>query len=591
MNKNTIYIARKIKKLYMVIMNYSWVIKKPDPNHIQHLCRVLQCAPATAAVLLNRNLAGLRDINTFLNPSLTNLRPPESIKDMDIAVSRLENAIKNNEKVLIFGDYDADGITSTALLYSFLSATGITPDYYIPHRISEGYSLKPEHIKMLAGSNKPDLIVTVDCGSSSADAISLAKANGIDVIITDHHLVSEVPTDAVAVINPKRPDCSSGLEHLAGVGVAFYLAIALRSRLRKTGFWEHLKEPNLKAYLDMVAIGTIADLAPLTDENRIFTKTGIEVINSGKNIGIKALATASGSLQTVTAGDIAFRLAPRLNAAGRMEHASIGFDLLLADCPNRAASIAKELSRLNSTRQEVENSIFEDICHLIERDSDDFNRPSIVMGSETWHLGVLGIVASKLVQKYNKPAVLIAWKGETGKASARTAQDIDLYNAIKNCSEVLESYGGHAQAAGLSLNKNNMKQFISMFDDAVIEQLGKTGGKPKELNIDYELNFEDINDRLLDELARLEPFGANNPSPIFMAKNIKMFNHITTSKNHTRMQAAQNGRSSKSISATLFAQNRPSDSPPAYCRQIAFRIGWNQYGGTKKPQMTIEAFD
>lgn len=574
----------------MVVMNYSWVIKKPDPKHIQHLCRILKCSGATAAVMLNRNLLNLHDINSFLNPSLSDLKPPDCIKDMDIAAERLEKAIRSKEKILIFGDYDADGITSTALLYNFLSSTGAAPEFYIPHRISEGYSLKPEHIPMFIKKGRPDVIVTVDCGSSSKEAVSMAKANGIDVIITDHHLVSEVPEDAIAVVNPKRPDCDSGLENLAGVGVAFYLAIALRSRLRGSGFWEHRPEPNLKAYLDMVAIGTIADLAPLTYENRIFTKTGIEVINTGKNLGIKALAAATGAQQNLNSGDIAYKIAPRLNAAGRMEHASLGMDLLLASCPNRASALARELNRLNSTRQEVENSIFEDICHQIERDESFKARNSIVMGSETWHLGVLGIVASKLVQNYNKPAVLISWKGETGKASARTAQAIDLYEAIKSCSSLLEAYGGHAQAAGLSIERKNMNKFSAMFDEMVSEQLKKTGKQDRELRIDYELNFEEITDRFLDELTRLEPFGIHNEQPLFMAKNVKLFNHISSARNHTRMMAAQSGRSSKAISAILFAQNCPSESPPSFCRQMAFRLAWNQYGGTKKPQITIEAF-
>lgn len=574
----------------MVFMNYLWVIKKPDPKQIQNLSRILQCTEATAAILLNRNLAGLKDIDSFLNPSLADLRPPDLVKDMDIAVERLEKALKNREKILIFGDYDADGITSTALLHSFLTYTGANPDYYIPHRISEGYSLKPEHIDILAKRYSPDLIVTVDCGSSSSEAVTLAKSRGIDVIVTDHHIISDIPSDAVAVINPKRPDCSSGLDNLAGVGVAFYLAIALRSKLRKSGFWEKIDEPNLKSYLDLVAIGTIADLAPLTFENRIFTSAGIEVINSGKNKGIKALATVAGSFHSLTAGDISYRIAPRLNAAGRMEHASIGLDLLLSNCPERAASIAKELNRLNTTRQEVENHIFADICHDIDNGRCCTGTSSIVMGSETWHLGVLGIVASKLVQKYNKPAVLIAWKGDKGKASARTAQDIDLYDAIKKCSGLIDTFGGHAQAAGLSIDKKQMYRFSAMFDEAVIEQLRVKGSRPKELNIDYELNFEDINERLLDELERLEPFGASNDQPLFITKNVKLCNNSASSKNYKRMMAVQTGRHSKMINAVMFASACPSGEPPAFCRQIAFKLAWNQYGGTKKPQITIEAF-
>lgn len=574
----------------MVTMNYTWVIKKPDPKHIQHLCRILQCTPPTAAVLLNRNLTGLHDINSFLNPSLSNLRSPFQIKDMDIAVSRIEQAIMKKEKILIFGDYDADGITSTALLYSFLSATGISPSYYIPHRLHEGYSLKPQHISSLTKRDKPDLIITVDCGSSSTEAITLARTNGIDIIITDHHLIQDIPHDAVAVVNPKRNDCESGLENLAGVGVAFYLAIALRSRLRESGFWIGKKEPNLKSYLDMVAIGTIADLAPLTEENRIFTKTGIEVINTGNNIGIRALTSATGSHSFITASDIAFRLAPRLNAAGRMEHANLGLDLLLAECPDKAASLARELNRLNSTRQEVENSIFEDACSIIECSSLFSDKPGIVMGSDSWHLGVLGIVASKLVQKYNKPAVLIAWKGDEGKASARTAQDIDLFETISRCSSVLIGFGGHAQAAGLSLKRKDLDVFNTMFQDAVSEQIKSSGPKTKTLMIDYELNFEEITDRLFDELARLEPFGTNNAQPVFMSKNVRLFSQMNSSKNHIRMQASQNGRNSKAINSVWFSTGQIEAPPPSYCRQIAYKLSLNHYGGIKKPQMTIEAY-
>jgi single-stranded-DNA-specific exonuclease len=564
-------------------------ILKPDPKAIQEIYRCLGCHPVTAAILVNRNLVCIDDVKRFLSPSLKHLRDPDSIVDMQHAICRIAQAIYRKEPILVFGDYDVDGITSTVLLYEFLKMTGARVSYYIPHRIEEGYSLKPEQVKNIADTSSGiRLIITVDCGSNSHEAIREARKAGIDVIITDHHQVSGNLPDALAIVNPKREDCQSGLDHLAGVGVVFYLIISLRKYLRKKGFWSNHTEPNLKKMCDLVALGTIADIVPLKDENRVFVKTGLEIIQSGERLGIKALAKASGFFkQVLDSQDIAFRLAPRLNAAGRIEHAEWAVKLLMTDQEDRASELACFLNELNSQRQEFEQNTFEDILNQIHRDPDLLSPKALVMASPHWHEGILGIVASRLAERFFKPTILIALRNGFGKGSCRSIRGFDLFPGLCQCSGLLEDFGGHSMAAGIKIKSSDIESFKESFDHIVSAQIQKDHLIP-ELTIDCELSFDDINEHFIDEIEALKPFGSENPEPVFLARNIAVSDPNIVGQNHRRMLLSQpGGQTQKKFNAIHF---NVESHQHAECllNFVVFRLKWNRWNGSKTAQIVIE---
>lgn len=569
-------------------MKKQWHIRQPDPEAVAGLCKRLNCHPTTAALLVNRNIISEKEADAFLNVSLNNIRPPFALRDMDAAVDRIYKAITENENILIFGDYDADGITSTVILLEFLGHTGANVSAYIPDRLKEGYGLQVTHITHLARPNKIDLIVTADCGSSNHAAAAKARDVGIDVIITDHHNISEKIPPACAVINPKRHDCTAGLQNLAGVGVAFSLLICLRKFLRDNHFWDNHSEPNLKKFCDLVAIGTIADMVPLVHENRIFSIAGLELINSNRRAGILALREAAGNPhQTADANDIAFRMAPRLNAAGRMQHASIAVDLLTTDDHNRAAQIAQSLNGFNQKRRELEQKIIDQIADQIAKQPQLLESKTLVLWDHQWHEGVLGIVASRMVEKYYRPVVIIAVKEDICKGSARSISGVDLYEQLLACGDVLEKFGGHEMAAGLSLKAENLELFQNRFEDSVGHQEGIIDLMPKIL-IDQELNFTDISERLIGEIESLAPFGTGNPEPIFMSRNVKVASSKIVGSNHRRMVLTQPQNSDgKMLNAIHF--NIDTEQPLTNTfDKIAFKIRWNRWKGNKTAQLVIE---
>ena len=500
---------------------------------------------------------------------------------MDIAVHRISTAIENNEKILIFGDYDVDGITATTILYEFLSYVGADVSYYIPHRILEGYGLQVNHILNYALPEKINLIITVDCGSSSHRAVNIAQNAGIDVIITDHHSISEKRPSAIAVINPKRHDCPSGFDNLAGVGVAFYLLICLRKHLRENHFWENLLEPNLKNLCDLVALGTVADVVPLIDENRIFSKTGLEVINSGNRSGIKALIEVCGiNSHFAEADDIAYKLAPRLNAAGRMSHAKTAVELLTATNFGIARQIANTLNKMNLKRQGTQKEIFEEILKYIKDHPELLDKNTLVLENHGWHEGVLGIVASKLVERHFCPVVLISLKNGIGKGSARSIPGFNLYEGLLACSNELESFGGHSMAAGLTIKAENIASFKKKFKSIIHETTAPEDFVPNIL-IDYELDFDEITAELIDELENLKPFGMGNNEPLFMAKNVKVSSSKIVGKNHRRMILMQPGsKTYQSFHAIRFNTDPETAFNESFDR-VAFRLHWNRWNGKK----------
>lgn len=571
-------------------MQMQWKIRQPDPTLVAEIQRHLNCHPVTAAVLANRNITSADQADRFVHPSLDELPPPDTLRGLETAVDRIVRALRRKEKILVFGDYDADGVTASAVMVHFLRSAGADVAVHLPHRIEEGYGLQPKSITRLAVPAKIGLIITVDNGSSSFDAIAAAKRFGIDVIVTDHHNIESQIPYAVTVVNPKIDERQSGrLACLAGVGVAFYLVIALRAALRTIGWWQEQRpEPNLKAYCDLVAMGTVADMVPLHHVNRILVSAGIDQINNGTRPGVRALIKSGGIRHTpITADDIAFRLAPRINAAGRLGSAQIALDLLSTANFDNAARLAEDLHALNQRRQQMETAIYTEITRHLESRSDLLDRQSLLLAGTRWHEGVIGIVASKLVARYHRPIIVVSVNEETAKGSGRSVPQLDLYAAIASCSDLLETYGGHRMAAGISLRTQNIGKLRDAFE-AAVEELTPSQATGPELTIDQEIRLDQICPQLIDELESLAPFGNENPAPLFMAREVRVTTAAIVGRRHRRMMLCQPDQCSPPIGAIQF--NLEQDDPRAEAfEKLAFRLQWNRYGGKKEIQMIVEA--
>ena len=571
------------------LMEKRWHILTPEAGVVSTLRTTLGCHPMMATLLANRGLESPEQAHGFLNVSLSQLRPPTGLKDLEPAVKRMARAVASSEPILLFGDYDVDGTTATAVLFEFLKACGASVTYYIPHRLKEGYGLQARHISEVAVPRRAALLVTVDCGSGSYAAVEAAREAGVDVIITDHHTVGDRLPRALAVINPKRKDCTAGLDQLAGVGVAFCLALALRKHLRDLGFWKNRAEPNMRSLCDLVALGTIADMVPLRDENRILAKTGLEVIGSGRRPGLVALVDAAGiSNRAADSEDVAFRLGPRLNAAGRVDHAALAVDLLTTDRLDIARQIAQTLNTLNANRQDIERGILADIQTVIARQPKLLERRTLVLAHPGWHEGVLGIVASKVMDRYYRPVVLIALRDGSGRGSARCIPGIDLYACLSACHAHLEDLGGHLQAAGLKVSEAQLPAFSQAFEEAV-RQVSEPDLFIPMLGIDAELNLDEISEDLVDQLETLMPFGSGNPEPVFMARDVAVVSSSRVGQYHRRLVLRQaSGPPHQSIRAIHFHADAHSASQDRFER-MAFKLRWNRWNGTRTIQLVIEA--
>ncbi|MCF8111673.1 MAG: single-stranded-DNA-specific exonuclease RecJ [Desulfobacteraceae bacterium] len=568
-------------------MEKVWNIREPDEKLVRHLYRRLGCHPVTAAVLVNRGIDSERAAEVFFRPSLRDIETLFCLKDLEKASLRIARAVENHEKILIFGDYDVDGITATAVLYQFLKHTGANVSFYIPHRIDEGYGLRPEHIRELADEENPGVIVTVDCGSTGHDAVSQASEAGIDVVITDHHDIEDLPP-ALAIVNPKRKDCSSGLEHLAGVGVAFSLLMHLRKDLREKGFFVNAPEPNLKESCDLVALGTVADVVPLIAENRVITRTGLEIMNASPRPGIRALVEVCGIRKpALNAEDIAFRLGPRLNAAGRMEHAELGVRLLTTSDDQEARSLAEHVNSLNSRRQSTEAGILRRIEKYLEEWPGILEKRALVLADEQWHQGVLGIVASRLAEKYRRPVVLFCANNGAWAGSARSLPGIDLYHCISACSGHLETFGGHSMAAGLRADRSQLDSFRNAFE-TIIRNNCPDSVFVSGVEIDCTVSFDMISENLADEIARLEPFGEKNPEPLFAAHDIEVVFSKLIGERHLRLMLRQPVSGKKQTFPAVWFNVDPEKPVPQRFEQMAFRLRWNYYNGRKDIQLIVE---
>jgi single-stranded-DNA-specific exonuclease len=566
-------------------MHANWKILRPEPSVVQKIQAHLGCHPLTAKILANRKVTTPTQAVDFIQPSLDILPSPLLLAGMAAATRRIHQALARKEKILIFGDYDADGVTATALLLHFLKSAGAEVCAHIPHRVEEGYGLQPKHINQVAAPQNISLIITVDCGSSSHEAVVAAQRFGIDVIITDHHTIDN-PPDALAVINPKLPGEPPDLAGLAGVGVAFYLAIGARMALRENGWWQHHREPNLMVLSDLVALGTIADMVPLTGVNRVLAKIGLKQLNLSTRPGIEALRAACNIHQErISSEDIAYRIAPRINAAGRMAHAAVALDLLNAPTLSSALDLVEALNHFNHRRQTIEQQIFDQIVRRLESRSDLLARKTLVLADERWHQGVLGVVAAKLTARYHRPVILVAMDNGIGKGSGRSVPELDLFTALSRCGHLLDKFGGHRLAAGLTIRSEHMRALQSAFEEAVAELVPDQDPSPG-LEIDCEIAFSQINPQLMHELEDLEPFGTDNPAPVFVARDVHVISAAIVGQRHRRMSLCQPSGDCPPIPAIHF--NLPPDSPKSqHYDRIAFRLQWNRYRGERRIQLIV----
>ena len=557
-------------------MAKMWNLKEYDANEVQEYCDRYNISPILAKLIISRNVK-IEDVNKYIDVKLDDMYDPFLMKDMDVLVDRVLKAKDNNEKVMIYGDYDVDGVTSITVLYSFFKELGIDVSYYLPDRMEEGYGLNKEALKNIKESGY-SLVVTVDCGISAIDELEYAKEINLEVCVTDHHECSEILPDAYAVVNPKREDSNYPFEMLAGVGVAFKVITAIAMKL-------NLPSQSYLKYIDIVAVGTIADIVPLHDENRIITKIGIEKIKETKNEGLKALIRVAG-IKNIDSTSISFALAPRINASGRMADASVAVKLLLSESPIEANDLACLLDSQNKERQLVEKKILEEVISKIENEKL-YERKSLVVSGQGWHQGVIGIVASKVAEKYTKPVILITYEDKHAKGSGRTPHGISLYDALEKCRDVLLQFGGHELAAGITLEKDRIEEFRDKFEEAIIDI--HEDDLEAVIDIDMEINKHDILRGITNINDMLLPFGQKNPEPVYLYRNLKI-NALSTLKEdkHIKFNLKDDNFYIDAIGFSLG--NRRDELKLGDRIDVVGTININEFGREKTVQIILKDF-
>ncbi len=572
------------KRNNTILPTTQWRLSSVSKDIQDKLSLDLGVHPIVSQILASRDILTSEEGARYLAPSLKDLHSPFLMKDMKKGVHRLARAIHNREKIMIYGDYDADGITSVVVLLKFLRDAAATVDYYIPDRLAEGYSLNKGAIERMKADGV-SLLITVDCGISDHEQIAHAQSLGIDTIILDHHEVSGPVPEAVAAINPHQADCQFPFKHLAAVGIVFNFLIALRGVLRQDGFWNGKAYPNLKQYLDLVALGTIGDIVPLVDENRIFAKIGLGLITEEWRVGLKALKEVCGiDNQSVDSAKASFNLIPRINAPGRIASPQDAVQLLMTNDMEEARQIARKLDSHNRKRQDIEKAILKEIIDDIEGSSSHEKGRVFVYASSKWHPGVIGIVASRLVDRYYRPAILISLKDGVGKGSGRSIADFDIYQGLKKCDSLLLSYGGHRFAAGISIREEDIASFASQLEEIVSTDTKESDFVSQTL-IDAQCNLTDINHRLLTEIDRLAPFGTCNPEPVLCVRNVSIASPAVVGNNHLRMRINSDGVSCNSI---WFSKGQYMQAIAGSAVDIVFTPQINNWNGSSDIQLKMK---
>ncbi|MBF0491250.1 MAG: single-stranded-DNA-specific exonuclease RecJ [Deltaproteobacteria bacterium] len=561
-----------------------WIFTPQDPKLIQQLSLDLKLSPLLIQILLNRGLSTAEDIQNYLNPELSKLADPFLMKDMAKAVQHIEDALEQKLKITVYGDYDVDGTTGATLLYLLLKDLGANVDVYIPHRVQEGYGLNFKALENLR-DQKTDLVITVDNGISSVEEAKRAQELGLKLIIIDHHQVPPQIPMAMAVLNPKQSDCQYPYKELSGVGVAFQLAIALRAHLRKKSFFAFRTEPNLKKFLALVALGTIADVVPLTGQNRILVKAGLEVLSRSEEPGIVALKEVSQVKGKVSPVHVGYRLGPRLNAVGRLESAKLGFDLLVCQDRDEAQKLAQALDAANRERQQIEEQILEEAILKVQKELLPQKRKAILVFEPHWHIGVVGIVASRLAEKFCLPALVGCIEGDTVRCSARSIASLNLFEALGACKDQLLKFGGHHHAAGLTFKVQQATALQDNLDLFINEKLGEEDFIPR-LKMDAKLQLSDIDEALMEQLSLLEPFGAGNPEPLFQLDEACVSSAQILQEKHLKILLKDGLRLVESIGFGMFQAY--ADLPQKI--SLAFQAQWNEWNGSRRIQLKLGDF-
>ena len=483
----------------------KWEVSKVNNEEVEKFAKKHKLSNLLASILIRKNITTDEEVNKFLNPTRMDFYNPFLLPDMEKAVDRITKAVENKENITIYGDYDVDGITSITLLKNFFANSNIDVKTYIPNRLEEGYGLNKDAIREISYS-ETKLIITVDCGITGIEEIEYAKKIGIDVIVTDHHEPGEEIPNCIAVIDAKRKDSKYPFNQLAGCGVAFKLMQALATK------WK-LPEKEYLKFLDIAAIGTISDIVPLIDENRVIAKLGLMLVERTNNIGLKTLIDLCG-FKKIDSTMVSFGLSPRINACGRLGHADEALELFLANDKNTTTKLAKKMNEYNTARQQVERKIYDEAVKEIIKEKD---KPAIVLGKEGWHHGVAGIVSSKITDEYFKPSILICFEGDEGKGSGRSIPGFDLHEALMECSTYLEKFGGHSMAVGITIKKDKFKEFKKVFTE--YENISDI---VPIINIERKVELKDVNIESVKELQKLEPFGEQNKMPLFLIENLKI---------------------------------------------------------------------
>ena len=556
-----------------------WQVQPERPEQVKELSVRHGLPPLVARLLVNRGLNGVEEIEAFLDPSLERLYPPFGLADLEKAATRLGQAVRRGEPVAVYGDYDADGVTATAVLQQFFTELGLTCCNYIPNRLKEGYGLKVEGLKELAP--KAQLVVTVDCGVSDAEAVAWATGQGLEVIVTDHHEIPPELPPALAVVNPKRGGADYPFGDLAGVGVALLLALGVRADLRAEGWFSQRREPNLRSYLDLVALGTAADVVPILGENRILMRQGLKVLEESRRPGLVALKEAVRlEGKPISFRDVVFRLAPRLNAAGRLGQARCALELLLCDDLAQARLQANYLHNLNRQRQSLEEVMLREAAALVRREKLN-QRPVMVLAKEGWHPGVLGIVAARLAEEHHRPVAMVSLQNGTGRGSARSVEGFHLFKGLQACEAVLKRYGGHAAAAGFEVAADQVAALQEKLEQAMHSQVGPEPPRPT-LKVDAQVDLAELNREFFTCLERLRPFGPGNPAPVFVCREVECLSSRVVAERHLKVQLHHQNCVMEAI-----AFDQAAHHPLAGGLEVAFSARLSHYQGRSIPELLL----
>ncbi|MFH5831469.1 single-stranded-DNA-specific exonuclease RecJ [Halalkalibaculum sp. DA384] len=564
-------------------MPFRWVYNKPENGEtISRLQEELGIPEKIAYLLSLRGIDSFDKAKKFFRADLDLLHDPFLMKDMHKASTRLASAIRSGEKILVYGDYDVDGTTATSILYIFLKDFGVDVEYFIPHRFKDGYGISPDGIQF-ARRRGAKLIVSVDCGITAVEEARMAAEQGIDLIICDHHNVgSEIPS-AVGVLDPKRPDCQYPFKGLSGAGVGFKL---VQGTISKLG----LNERIAYKFLDLVAISIASDIVPIIDENRILMREGLRMLNTNPRVGIKALLELVNiDIGSISTSSIVFSIGPRINAAGRMGDASKAVKLMISETESEAKARAHELESINIERRNKDSQTMEEAVDMVSRDFNLEKTSSMVLHDPDWHLGVIGIVASRLVDTYYRPAIMLSTVDGMIKGSARSIKGFNIYNALKQCEDLLEQYGGHEYAAGLTIKGENLDEFRNRINQIASGNLNSDDFEP-ELEVDCELDLSEINMRFWKLLSQFKPFGPGNMRPVFVSKGVQVEGVPTiVGSGHLKMKVSQNGSGKFDVIGFNMHEYLPmlrNTEPGAL--HIAYSLEENHWNGRRTLQIKLK---